>query len=321
MQAPETANKSICQYRQFAESFCVPRRLTHVAVFTLVLLTLARSVSAENTNSGWSVPIELQRGRVMVPVTINNSQKLTFLLDSGYGISMIHPRWLEPLGLRRAGTVTIIGIAGDEDAGMYAGADFQIGKATFSPRRIASLPSEARSRRRRDGILGVEFFRHFVVELDAQHKTLRLHEPQSFNYAGKGEILPLTFPRDTPVIDATIETADKKQLHASFEVDTGCDGALCLGSPFVKANQLTDEAESGRAGVRTGVGGGMGVMHGHLPRLLLGRLAVENPSTSFFLDGSPVDEPQAGHIGMEALRQFKVIFDYSRKRMILEKNH
>jgi hypothetical protein len=32
-----------------------------------------------------------------------------------------------------------------------------------------------------------------------------------------------------------------------------------------------------------------------------------------------VDRGLAGHIGLEALRQFKVIFDYSRRQMILEK--
>jgi hypothetical protein len=31
-----------------------------------------------------------------------------------------------------------------------------------------------------------------------------------------------------------------------------------------------------------------------------------------------VDAPQAGHIGWELLQRFKVIFDYPRRRMILE---
>jgi hypothetical protein len=31
-----------------------------------------------------------------------------------------------------------------------------------------------------------------------------------------------------------------------------------------------------------------------------------------------VDEPLAGHIGMGALHRYKVIFDYSRKQIILD---
>ena len=42
------------------------------------------------------------------------------------------------------------------------------------------------------------------------------------------------------------------------------------------------------------------------------------PQTDFFLEGSPVDAGLAGHIGIGALNRFKVIFDYSRRQMILE---
>jgi hypothetical protein len=41
-------------------------------------------------------------------------------------------------------------------------------------------------------------------------------------------------------------------------------------------------------------------------------------SANFFAEGSPAGEGLAGHIGLGVLREFKVIFDYSRRRMILE---
>ncbi|MBK7997890.1 MAG: hypothetical protein IPK15_03955 [Verrucomicrobia bacterium] len=48
-------------------------------------------------------------------------------------------------------------------------------------------------------------------------------------------------------------------------------------------------------------------------------MLIEQPAASFFLEGSPVDAPLAGHIGWEVLKDFRVTFDYSRKRMILER--
>jgi hypothetical protein len=66
------------------------------------------------------------------------------------------------------------------------------------------------------------------------------------------------------------------------------------------------------------VGGSTRTRSGHLPQLRLGKVAIAKPAASFFLEGSPSDPPLAGHIGWELLRDFKVIFDYSRKRMILE---
>ena len=47
-------------------------------------------------------------------------------------------------------------------------------------------------------------------------------------------------------------------------------------------------------------------------------MKIERPDTDFFLDGSPVDGEAAGHIGIGVLREFRMIFDYSRRRMILE---
>ena len=58
--------------------------------------------------------------------------------------------------------------------------------------------------------------------------------------------------------------------------------------------------------------------HGVLPEFQLGQQKLERLPANFFQNGSPVGEGLAGHIGMGTLRHFKVIFDYSRRRMILE---
>lgn len=290
-------------------------------VFSVLLLMATHpTAAADATNTAWTVPIELKRERVMVPLTINGSQPLSFLLDTGYGINMIHPDLIVPLKLRRVGSLDIIGIAGREEAGTYDGAKLKLGEVTYAPKRIASLPSDAKHKKHEDGILGVGFFKRYVVELDGKTKTMRLYEPKTFNYTGKGEILKLDFPKDTPVVEVQLLSAKGTNITARMEIDTGCDSGMCLGSPFVKAYDLLGEPEETRDGSRKGVGGGARVRYGKIPQLKLGKLTAENVSTSFFTDGSPVDDTQAGHIGMPTLLKFRVIFDYSRKRMILEGN-
>ncbi len=286
---------------------------------TLLMLTPPHSFAADVTNTTWTVPIEIVRGRVMVPLTINDdTNRHVFLLDSGYGINMIHPALVESLALKRVGSIDIIGIAGREEAGTYDGAKLKMGDATYAPRRIASLLSEAKRKRGQEGILGSGFFRRYVVEIDAQAKVMRLHEPKSFAYSGKGEILKLEFPKDTPVIEASIIDAQGNLVRARLEIDTGCDGPMCLGSHFVKAHDLLGIEEDTKGGTRSGVGGGTKVRYGNVTQIKLGALTLDKPRTSFFLEGSPTDETQAGHLGMPALLKFKVIFDYSRNRMILE---
>jgi hypothetical protein len=122
------------------------------------------------------------------------------------------------------------------------------------------------------------------------------------------------------VVEVDLVNAKGTNIHARMEIDTGCDAGMCLGSPFVKANGLLEDLEDTRDGSRKGVGGGTRVRYGKIPQLKFGRLSAENVPTSFFTNGSPVDDSQAGHIGMPTLLKFRVIFDYSRKRMILEEN-
>lgn len=265
------------------------------------------------------LPMEIRRGAAFVMARVNDTPELRFKLDTGFGVTTIHPELVEPLGLKPAGSLTIHGIAGQEKAGYYAGAKFDFGGAEYSPRRVAVIPADARrSRRARDGILGAGFFRRFVVELDAERKLLILREPESFHYSGQGEIIPLRFDPDTPVVEATFRFPDQPPVAARYEIDSGCDGALCLGHDFVKSNRLDELTAPRRNGSRTGVGGSVDTHEGRLPEFRLGSQTLTNVAANFFAEGSPAGAGFAGHIGFGLLREFKVIFDYSRRRMILE---
>ncbi len=272
-------------------------------------------------SSSVRVPFEFHQGSVIVRARANatNAGELSFKLDTGFGVTTVHPDLAETLQLKRAGSLTIIGIAGKEQAGSFAGASFDFGGATYSPRRVAVIPSDGERRRRnRDGILGASFFRRFVVELDPTSHMMTLHEPGEFQYTGKGEIIPLEFPKDTPVVEAGIHFRNRPPVRARFEIDSGCDGALCLGHDFAEANRLGETTDAGRNDSRQGVGGSVNTRHAQLHQFQLGKLILDNLPANCFLEGSPVDDGLAGHIGMGVLRRFKVIFDYSRKRMILE---
>jgi len=272
--------------------------------------------SATNTNSV-VIPFKHERGHVMVGARLNGDHQVSLMVDTGYGLTMLHPDLVDQLGLRRRGKVTIVGIAGEEDADMFEGAMLDFGGLTYAPRRVAALPSDRERSRRRDGVLGSGFFRRFVVAIDSKASAVTLHEPSSFEYTGTGEIIPLTFRRDTPIMEASLVLTNGQTVPARFELDTGCDGALCLGSDFVAAHNLTDTTTRPRSR-RSGIGGGRGIVSGTVPELRLGKLKVAKPSASFFIEGSPADSGLAGHIGWDALRPFKVIIDYERKRLILE---
>lgn len=273
--------------------------------------------AARATNSV-KIPFEVRRGHIMIRAPVNDSAPLLFMLDTGFAINMISPEQAAKLGLKATGKITIIGVAGEEQADTFEGVTLDFGGMIYKPRRLAALASHSSRSSRRDGVLGSGFYRRFVVEVDHAAKSMVLHEPASFEYSGKGEVVPLRFRRSTPIISASILFPEQPPIRAEMEIDTGCDGGLCLGRGFVDENQLEQKLPPGERSARQGVGGGARTRTVKLPQLQMGKLIVERPTAELFEKGSPADDGLAGHLGMEILRNFRVIFDYSRKQMILE---
>lgn len=290
----------------------------------MALNTIFSAVAGSVTNtfpSSVQLPFEFRRGSLFLYFRAHNndSKPLSLKLDTGFGITTVHHELVETLHLNRIGTLTVVGIAGELQAVTYKGAHFDFGGVTFSPPIVTVISSDSlRNQRGRDVILGADFFQRFVVEVDSAQYKLTLHDPNQFDYNGKGESLPLEFRKDTPIVEATINLTNHQSVTAKFEIDTGCDGELCLGHDFVQTNSLSRYKKSSRVRSRTGVGGSVGTQSAILPQFQLGKLTLDRLPANLFTDGSPVDDGLAGHIGMKTLRRFKVIFDYSRKRMILE---
>jgi predicted aspartyl protease len=304
-------------------------RIRSFELFSVVLALVVSGVGAPGHAFGADgtrptnpvvVPFQLRRGHIMLPVRVTNSAPMSLMLDTGYAMTMLHPELIATFGLRRTGRVTIVGIAGEAPAEVYEGPELDFSGVTWKPRRVAAFTDGGgggRSRRR-DGIIGSGFFRRFVVEIDSRHREVRLHEPGTFQYTGSGEVLPLTFSGDTPVVEATLRVSGETDVKGRFEVDTGCDSSLCLGKHFVEAHHLAPTNSTG-GGKAFGVGGSTSTHMTHLPRIQLGQLTVARPEVYLFLEGSPVDPPYAGHIGWELLQRFRVIFDYPGKKLILER--
>jgi hypothetical protein len=59
------------------------------------------------------LPLEFRRGHLMVPARLDGTSTQSFVLDSGYAITMLGPGQPDALQLKRVGRVTIVGIAGE----------------------------------------------------------------------------------------------------------------------------------------------------------------------------------------------------------------
>jgi Aspartyl protease/PDZ domain len=274
-----------------------------------------------------TVPFELATRHVIVKVTVNGSRPLSFVLDTGAASAIIRMDAAKALGLSLEGSVNAGGAGPGTQAGRRVkGASWSlVGLDKVVQPIVLALPLPILpSAFGRDihGIIGGEFIKQFVLELDYDARTIRLHDPAAFAYSGRGETLPLEFTSNGhPIVRATITPLAGKPVERPFLLDIGSGLALALHSPFVlEQNLLGPESKTIRAIGLAGAGGRSVGRVGRVAALQLGSFTIHNPITLFSQDtaGAFANRSVAGNIGAQIANRFRLFLDYGRRRLILE---
>lgn len=277
-------------------------------------------------DSARGIPFELHNNHIYLQVRVNNSEPLSFILDTG-GSSIISRKRAESLGLKVSRKEQGFGVGENSvEASLAQGVSLNLSGVTLSRQTIAAVDLEDLQKtlgRTVDGILGSSFFGSLVVEIDYSAKTINLYAPQSYRYKGKGERIPLVVDSGSGLIfaRAVVKPSRRAPIRGLFIIDTGGRHALDLNSPFVERNKLLTAAQKTNAVSIGGLGGSSRAVAGTIEILQLGRSnRVENVSTFFSLatEGMLANAEFDGNIGNDILRRFKVVFDYSRRSMFLE---
>jgi hypothetical protein len=279
------------------------------------------------------LPFEHYYGLIFLSVCVNGSEPMSFVFDTGASITFINDRSAARLGLKLGGQRRIDGRDGGEGAINLAfakGVEIDLGDARFAPDQVGVTSFawvEKFLGHPMDGILGGDFIRRYVVEIDYAGKALTLYEPKTY-LAGHGganaETLALKMIGLYPCVSARLKLPGREALDVLLGIDTGAAaaGGLILNSPFVTRHKLIESMPKVFPGFKGGLSGESRVVTGRVESLTLGRTAVLNPIAGFSqaTKGAGSWTEPNGLIGSEIWRRFRVTLDYSRKQMRLEPN-
>ena len=276
--------------------------------------------------SAVKIPFDLYANIPFVQARVNNSPPLWFMLDTGAGGSALDAARARRLGLKYLDNANIKGMGGTVKGGYLGGATFKLPGVEVFDQKVFTLPMEfmrARVGRPVDGIIGYDLFRLFVVEIDYGARTISLHDPRTYEYKGDGEVVPFTLRKNTPYATARLELPGHGTIEGKFEIDTGADWLVSINAPFAAKHRLA-ELLTAKTGTQTGAGAGGETPYfaARVAGVSLGRFRFENPIITVSGDtkGSGADAESDGQLGGDLFRRFRVVFDYSRGRMILEPN-
>ncbi|HEX6039493.1 aspartyl protease family protein [Longimicrobium sp.] len=271
------------------------------------------------------VPFAYEAGHVVLPVRVNGSAPLRFILDTGFPVSAVDLRAARAAGLQTASGPQLSGVGPAFRQGRRA-RSVRLDMPGAPPLRVdlAAFPLDGlatQSGGRIDGILGMDVIERWAVEIDYATRTLRLHAPGSYRCANGCTEIPWVRKGGEWFVTARVMAATRPPVAGRFRLDTGSGGALALTRPFVDAHDLLAATPGTVEGTAVGIGGMSRRRVGRLAALSIGPFVVERPVTAFAQDsvGEMARADFGGVIGADILRRFRLVLDaHSQRILVLE---
>lgn len=284
----------------------------------LLALALAAAPAAPVAD----VPFDDAFGLVFFEATIGDSGPLSFMLDTGFDVSVLNTDVAARLGLKAAEVKSEAAPGGAVEVGALPPATLSIGALRVEGLRLSTVPLTPLAGfvgRPLDGVLGHDVLASRVVEIDYPERRLRFRSAEGYQHEGPGQVLPVTFQDSQALVIAGVEMPGGRTVFAPFKLDTGSLDLAGLNFNFVRDGHLiaADVPELHVRGIAVG-----GDTEGRLFRaaaLVLGIDRVERPLLGYTVDSAGFENrPDAGTLGGALLSRHRLILDYPRSRIILE---
>ncbi len=309
----------------------------------LVVFVSLFSIPALSQDKGIKISFRLNNNHIYLQGVINDSLPAWILLDCGAG-TIISERLATKGKIKAKPYGNTIGTGNNTSPVQLAdSASFTLGTLRYVEKNIPVisldevevcaaqisvekngnirlLKEQRKNMQPIDAVLGDKFFRRFVVEIDFEREILTLHRPDSFRYTGKGHCISLEYIDNHIYAKALVQISDSLSIPGRFMVDCGSMTGLILTTSFIKQHKLDPPPDATEISL-CGFGGTSKSLIGIIDGLQIGESRIKKPVTLFSQASGGVltSEVMAGSIGNGILRNFKVIIDYSKREMILEK--
>ena len=273
------------------------------------------------------IPVEIQNNIILIPVRINNSFEMNFILDTGVRTTILTETVISDfLSLDSLTSIRVRGLGegGAIEAALARDISISLPGIDGTGQRLIILPEGVISYsglfgKPVYGIIGYEVFRQFVVEINYTQKYVRLHDPFRYKPKKKSVAIPIEIKRSKPYVSATLTDYRGEKINSQWLVDTGASQAISLFDDDLPVPEVSVDAFLGM-GLSGGVFGKLGRVQS---------FAIGDFNFSDVIAGYPNAESLNmvsgqgnwyGNLGAEIMSRFHVVFDYPNKTLYLRKN-
>ena len=280
------------------------------------------------------IPFVLSGSQIILKLRVNGSNHLNFILDSGVKTPIIIdvPQF-DTISIKDYKRINVKGLGNGSsiEALVAYNNKIEIGESIVNNNQSVIVLLEDifnltnKLGHTVNGIIGFDIFRDFIVEINYDKQYLKLHDPKKYKYKRRSRYtsIPLHFNRYKPYVFLDIKTDSSSIITTKLLVDTGGSDVLWLFADSHDEINYPDNYIFDFLG--SGLSGDIYGRRARVKGVIIGEHIIESPTVSY-PDSSSVayvmmHKERNGSIGGGMLSRFKVIIDYTNKKISFKKGN
>ncbi len=279
-----------------------------------------------------SLPFRMANNLIVIDARVNDSDTMHFILDSGLKNSIICEMDSgEVLDLQEAREIHVLGLGNGTplEAIHSRGNILQLGEMDFPGQDFMVLSGTVlqlsqKMGMRIHGLIGMQAFYRYVVEIDYMKQHISISDPGSFRYPrpGRYAAIPMQIEAGKPFIRINIVTDEGETRVLKLLLDSGASNAIWLDANSLTGFPIPEKTLYCHLGC--GISGNIKGLLGRIARVDIGPYSFSDVLVSFpdsmsIARQEPV-QGRNGSLGSEILKRFYVILDFPGKQILLRPN-
>ena len=282
------------------------------------------------------IRFEMIHNLIVVPVFINSSDTLRFILDTGVSNTMLtNTAGAVGLSFNFAREINLYGLGEGREVKAY----HSFGNVIEMPGVIGFNHNVIILKDDFDflsqglgtqinGLLGYDVFDSFVVEIDYKSRKLTLYDPSFYRQRKREKFLKRYTPlameikRRKPFVEAELTGDNNQTIKTNLLIDTGASHAISLFRSSDSRLQIPDHSLYSFIGV--GLSGDIYGFIGREKRFSLAGFRFKKPLITYpdeeAVQITGYEKKRSGSVGSDIMKRFTVVFDYHGGEVLLKPN-
>ncbi len=291
----------------------------------LIILTFLFSLKLHAQEPVTSASFEQYGDHILIQLSVDDSEPLDFIFDTGAGLTVIDMDVAKKLNLMfdhqelaaaAQGEIKSVAIKHSkiEFNNYVLESDIKLNAAYLKHLEI-SIGRDI------DGIIGYDLAHHHIVRLDYEKMMLEIYEDE---FPKRGKVIKFKSHLGIPTIDATLRLNNNESVKGTFFVNTGAGTTLDFNTPFANKNDIIHKTGEHYSYLVKDISNNETLHFEGIVKMLEiddFKFAELPIGISQVEVGIQANSHVSGIIGNKFLRKFNILFDYPHHKIYLEKSN